>query len=406
MITSASPRGMAETLAKSLTLTDLTLFGVASIMGSGGFNLIGEALRAGQTRWPLALGAAAAILMATAYSYASAYSRMKTNTAETDIIREQFGPVAEWVSTGAILTFNIISISTVLVMCAHLVLPGTSWLTQVSAALAALGGISAFSLAGIDVNKYLVNGASAGIVAVLGAAAALGAYGLASLRSPLPITSSATPTPNFLNSLLLFFFILAGFDSLMKFSQETKAPATDIPTSFFLSNGIADILTAGVAAAVAIWLPSTFTRGRDGANEIGHLFASFAGTPRLADTFCYLAVAFMIVTVFVVFLGTTRYLYGLAEQKPCLADLTPLNDAKAPYVAIGAIAAIAAAAILINHAPTLVKISNLGVFVMLAAVAAAVAKADWIAGSFFPALFNGGAAAAVTTLLGASIMKM
>ena len=397
---------MTETLAKSLTLTDLTLFGVASIMGSGGFNLIGEALREGQTRWPLALGAAAAIMMATAYSYASAYRRMKTNTSETDIIREQFGPVAEWASTGAILTFNVVSISTVLVMCAHLILPGTSWLIQVSAALATLGGISAFSLAGINVNKYLVNGASAGIVAVLGAAAALGAYGLASLRSPLPIMSSATPAPDFLNSLLLFFFILAGFESLMKFSQETKTPATDIPASFFLSNSVADILTAGVAAAVAIWLPSTFTRNRDCANEIGYMFASFAGGQRLADTFCYLAVAFMVVTVFVVFLGTTRYLYGLAEQKPCLAGLTHLNKARAPYAAIGAIAAIAAAAILINHAPTLVKISNLGVFVMLAAVAAAVAKADWDAGSFFPALFNGGTATAVTALLGASVLKM
>ena len=397
---------MAETLAKSLTLTDLTLFGVASIMGSGGFNLIGDALRAGQTRWPIALGVAAVLLMAAAYSYASAYSRMKTNTAETDIIREQFGPAAEWVSTGAILTFNIVSISTVLVMCAHLVLPGTSWLTQVSAALATLGGISAFSLAGIDVNKYVVNAMSGGIVAVLAAAAALGAYGLATFRSPLPITSSATPTPNFMTSLLLFFFVLAGFDSLMKFSQETKNPGTDIPVSFFLSNGISDILTAGVATAIAIWLPSTFTRSTDGANELGRLFGYFTGGgQRLADTFCYLTVLFMIITVFVVFLGTTRYLYGLAEQKPCLAGLTDLNDAKAPYVAIGTIAAIAAAAILINHAPTLVKISNLGVFVMLAAVAAVVAKADWIAGSLLPALFNGGTAAAITGLFGAAILK-
>lgn len=43
-------------LAKSLNLFDLVGFGVASILGSGGFNLIGDGIRAGGAQFPLALG--------------------------------------------------------------------------------------------------------------------------------------------------------------------------------------------------------------------------------------------------------------------------------------------------------------------------------------------------------------
>jgi hypothetical protein len=49
-------------LKKTLTLTDLIFFGIASIVGSGGFNLIGEAVMKGGDWWPAALAVAAAVL--------------------------------------------------------------------------------------------------------------------------------------------------------------------------------------------------------------------------------------------------------------------------------------------------------------------------------------------------------
>ena len=42
----------SNNLNKTLTLKDLVLFGVISIFGSGGFNLIGRAITQGGPQWP------------------------------------------------------------------------------------------------------------------------------------------------------------------------------------------------------------------------------------------------------------------------------------------------------------------------------------------------------------------
>ena len=62
-------------LKRTLTLTDLTLFGVTSIMGSGGFNFIGRGVGSGGSWWPAAVGIAAVLLMGAAYAYDGAFQR-------------------------------------------------------------------------------------------------------------------------------------------------------------------------------------------------------------------------------------------------------------------------------------------------------------------------------------------
>lgn len=58
-----------DNLNKTLTLKDLVLFGVISIFGSGGFNLIGRAITQGGPQWPLALGGAAALFLGSSKTY-------------------------------------------------------------------------------------------------------------------------------------------------------------------------------------------------------------------------------------------------------------------------------------------------------------------------------------------------
>ena len=98
-------------LKKTLTLQDLVFFGIASIVGSGGFNLVGEAIMKGGDWWPLAFALASAVLMGSARTYEEAFNAFKTNTAESDFVKQNFGENSSLISTSAIMIWNILSIS-------------------------------------------------------------------------------------------------------------------------------------------------------------------------------------------------------------------------------------------------------------------------------------------------------
>ena len=382
-------------LERALTLTDLTLFGVASIVGSGGFNLVGKAVRAGGSWWPVAFLISATLLMGAAYAYSEAFAASGKNTAESDVVASAFGPVGEGASICAILLFNIVSISAILVFCAQLLIPGHSWISQVGVALATLGGMAGFSLAGIELNRVSIDVVAYVMVAVLAGTASLGLYGLAAgLGSPSPTGSSFT------TSLLMIFFILAGFDNNMKFAEEAVDSA-DIPRSFFTSNVISFVLVAGVALAIQHFLPG-LSAGNE-SNALGHLFSTFAGSWALEPT-KYLMIAFMLTTTFVVFLSQTRYLFGLGEKFSTLSALKEVNSASVPYNTVALVTALAGLAILINHTETLVRLSDVGIISVLGLVAAAAAVIDVGAGSFLSAALNGATATGFAGLLGVCVV--
>jgi len=378
-------------LERALTLTDLTLFGVASIVGSGGFNLVGKAVRAGGSWWPAGFLISAVLLMGAAHAYSNAFAFSGKNTSESDIVASAFGPVGEGASICAILLFNIVSISAILVFCAQLLFP--SWWAQVGVALAALGGMASFSLAGIELNRVSIDVVAYVMVAVLVGTASLGLYGLtvgSGVGAPSPTGSSFT------TSLLMIFFILAGFDNNMKFAEEAVDPA-DIPRSFFTSNVISFVLVAGVALAIQYWLP-TLSAGNE-SNALGHLFSTFAG-PWVVEPTKYLMIAFMLTTTFVVFLSQTRYLFGLGEKFSALSALKEVNSASVPYITVALVTVLAGLAILINHTETLVRLSDVGIISVLGLVAAATAIIDFGAGSFGSSLVNGATATGFAGLLG------
>ena len=383
-------------LDRALSLTDLTLFGVASIVGSGGFNLVGKAVRAGGSWWPAAFLISAILLLGASYAYSEAFAFSGKNTAESDMVSSVFGPVGESVSVGAIMLFNIVSIAAILVFCSQLLLPTGSWTSQVGISLAALAGMAGFSLTGIELNKVTINAIAYVLVAVLAGTACLGLYGLTTAASSFP-----TPTgSSFTTSLLMMFFILAGFDSNMKFAEEVAEPA-DIPRSFFASNVISCVLVAGVALAIQHFLPTLSAANES--NALGNLFAVFAGSWILEPT-KYLVIAFMLTTTFIVFLSQTRYLFGLGEKFSALSGLREVNGASVPYNTVALVAALAGGAILINHTETLVRISDVGIIGLLGLVAAAASVADWRSGSIVSSFVNGATASGFAGLLGVCML--
>jgi len=361
-------------LDRTLSLTDLTLFGVASIMGSGGFNLIGPAVRDGGSWWPAALGISAVLLMGSAYTYSSAYDRFKNNTSESEMIRSVFGPLAEGIGASAILIYNLVSIVVILVFCSKMILPEGSWFSQISLSISFLASMTGLALMGIDFDASLISGLTYALIAVLVLAASMS---LMAHKGLGPLT--APSHTSFMNSLWLFFFVMVGFDALMKFAEETKDPR-DIPRAFYLSNLVSMLLTAGVAFAITMILPN-LTKAKAG-SAIELLFASAMGKWVLEPA-KWIILIFLLLTTFVVFLATTRYLYGLS---PLMKEI---NAAKVPWVAVLSVFGTGSAVSLLNNTELLVKITDLGFAVIATLVAGAVSVADWNEGKVESALISG-----------------
>jgi amino acid transporter len=382
-------------LSKSLTLTDLVYFGVSSILGSGGFHLIGEAVAKGGPWWPLSLGTSGALFMGASRVYEQAHRKFKTNTAEIDSTEKAFGKGITNLTTGAILIFNIVSISTILVMASHMVFPKGTWTGQIAAALFLLSGMTYFSLLGIDLNKEAINFFSIILILILTILFGLGGKGLLEKGW----TTFSYPNQSFALSTLLFFFVLAGFDALIKFTEEAK-DSEDIPKSFYLTNGVCLMFTLGIALAFVSYVPITKSMGFD--NNIGDIFQHFLGG-NTANITKVGAVIYIVLTAFVTFLATTRFLYGLGQKYKPLEILKQLNEKKVPFYSVIITFIIGSFAILINHTETLVRIADFTLAIFLFIVSSAISK-DVVAQGKIPWI-EGGTALGLVGLMGVSFMK-
>lgn len=364
-----------DQLKKTLNFQDLVFFGIASILGSGGFNLVGEAIAKGGDSWPLSLAAAGALFFGSSKTYETAFNSSKQNTAESDFVRSIFGDGASNLTTAAILGFNILSISTILVLCSHMLFPKGTWTGQILFALFLLGCMGIFSLRGLSINKELIN---TFMILLLLFLTLLSGLGVAGLFQNGTVNSEAgiTKNPSFVLSLLFFYFILAGFDALIKFTEEAKDPK-DIPRSFYWSNFISLILVFGLSLAIVSFVDLKRVSNTD--NIVGELVNSFLGHST-DEIIKYLTVVFMLVTTFVTFLATSRYLFSFSEHFSALKPFTELNEKKAPTNAIYATCGIAGLGILMNHTETLVRICDFSLSTQLLLVAAAAATQKFTAG--------------------------
>jgi amino acid transporter len=417
-----APQPTAPQLLRTLGLTDLTAFGIAAILGEGGFNLISKGVVSGGPYFPAALGGVAALFQGASKVYSEAYRAFPTNTAESDVVMAEFGRTASVGSAFSVLAFNILSVSTILVFTAKNMLPKATWAQQISFATVLLALMSGFALQGIKLNKEAILGFTTGIVTLMVLASSIGLWEGFSTGHPGPMAypHALAKTPNFLRAVLYFYFILAGFDDIVKFVQESKDPDQDIPRSFHLSNAIAALLVVGVAYAYLHVLTFKKDSHYHGENAIALIVESAFGA-RAGKAVYWTGVFLMIATAFVSFLAVTRYMYALAdtvdgketkeakevkEPEPSLLRrvliwLQDLNAAKAPWRSILVSFALAAAMILINHVDLLISLSDLSLSAIMVLVSGAVTKRRWRETGSFPWI-EGATTAGFAGLLGAT----
>jgi amino acid transporter len=263
-------------------------------------------------------------------------------------------------------------VSTILVICAKLLFPKGSWSGQISFALIILAMMSGFSLQGIDMNKEVINLFSYIIIALLAFASIIGGIEFGQNGDFTP--SSINSTPDYAKSLIYFYFVLAGFDTLMKFSQEAIDPDKDIPRSFYVSNALSAILTAGICFSFLVVFSNH--KFHENENIVARIVASALGSSA-GEVVGLLSIFLMIITGFISFLTTTRYMFGLGKEIPIMKEL---NEKKVPWVPVIISFVIAAFGILVNHIFTLVRISDITMTVALLLVSAATTRAQIIKG--------------------------
>jgi hypothetical protein len=375
-------------LTRSLTLTDLVLFGIAANMGSGGFSLIGTGVHEGGAWWPLALLLAGVLMMGASFTYSDAFERFRSSTAESDIVRNAFGPFAEMIGTGSIVFYSLASIVVILILCANIVLPGGSWISHVGITIASLAGMSGLALGGMDLDKQLITGFTWSLIGVLLLAALLGHHTRTSASGPVS-------SPNFMNSLWMFLFVLMGFDVLMKFAEETEEDV-NIPAAFYLSNGLSILLTAAVGTAIAHGLP----RSQQNTTAIASLFSASLGDG-VFQPVRWIIVLYLLVTAFIIFLGTSRYIYSLGKD----TWLRSTNESNAPWASIIAVFGSGSVLALLNHMSHLVMITDVGFSIIAALVAGSVAIANWREEKFGAVAVSGATAAGFSGLIAAAFLS-
>jgi amino acid transporter len=364
--------GSPTQLSRVLSFKDLLLFGVASIMGSGGFNLIGNAIITGGPWFAGVLAAVSALFQGVSHSYEVAYKAFRTNTSESDLVKQEFGEVASSISSITILAFNILSISTILVISSKLLFPKGTWSGQIGFALCILFLMSGFSLQGIDVNKTVISffGASVLVLALFASTIGLVEAGVYGIPTKAPTALHANP-PNLVKSALYFFFVLAGFDTIIKLSEEAKEPDSNIPRSFYMSNAISTLLVIGISFAFLLVFSTHHFQENE--NVIARIVGSMLG-PGAGAAAGFLSIVLMISTGFICFLATSRYIYGLGKKIPEVAWLSSLNEKKVPWKSVILTTVVAAIGIVVNNVYTLVKISDIGLTLTMLFVTAAAWK--------------------------------
>jgi len=354
---------MADTVIKKglnkvLGLTDLVLLGISTILGSGGFNLVGKAIKDGGRYFPLTLLLSGGLFMGSAHSYSYADDTFQSNISETQLIEKVFGPIGKYASVLSIMIYNIFATATILVLSSKLLFPKGTWMGQVTFALLLLCMMTFAAFQQLDANKNIINIFSLFIIIILGSSTFLGFTKISQEGFEMPSFPSKT---NLYESLLYFFFILAGHDTIVKFSEETK-DSKDIDRSMYISIGISILLVAGLSLAAVTWISDFRSTNVD--NIISDIFQK-ALDHNIGTYIGYGAILCMITTTFIGFLATIRYTYGIPEQIPYLNFIREGGDGHVSHVSILIITILCGLAIFINQTSSLVELSDVALIITL-----------------------------------------
>lgn len=337
-------------LQRKLTLVDLIMIGIGSVIGSGIFILFASILSRSKQFifWAFLLAAIPNILCALAYAeIASIY---KSNDAEYDSIRNALGEDVAKVTIYLLLIFITFNTATILLFIGHLL--DFEHIKIVLCLI--LVGLSIINYHGITLSKNIIN--SVGLLEIL-----LLVF-IALFSSPNWKIKNITTMPPITNNQFLFasfmsLFLYSGYDAIVKMSEETIDPRLDVSLG----------LIGTIICVTVIYLLLGLTASSS--NNIANIYKSKAPISEIFSEFIHKDYGFVITvfgliillnTLFISMISMSRFMYSLSKENILPSYLKELDETyRTPYNAILTVFCLLIVIVLIFSGEKSAMITNL-----------------------------------------------
>ncbi|MBL7206204.1 MAG: amino acid permease [Candidatus Aenigmarchaeota archaeon] len=352
-------------LKKTLSLFEITMYGVGLILGAGIYVLIGRgAAIAGNSLW-LSFVVATIIAALTGLSYCELSSRFPKESAEYVYTKKTFNRNSFSFIIGWVLIFAGSVSATAVAMgfseyFATLMVWDFSTIPFIAAGLIIILSIINFwgvkESARLNVIFTIVE--MIGLLIII----AIGIPHLGSvdyLQTPGGGFAFADFSP-IMAAAALIFFAYIGFDEMPKLIEETKNGAKVIPRALIYALVISTILYILVALSAVSVVPWSELKEAPLSTVVG---TAWGPNGMLLMTIIALFATFN--TVLAILMGFSRLMYGMASG----GGLPPLlsrvhSGRRTPYVAILAIMVISLFFLILGDISILASVTDLGIFVV------------------------------------------
>jgi APA family basic amino acid/polyamine antiporter len=352
-------------LKRELGLLEVTLSGVGIILGAGIYVLIGQAAGlAGNAIW-LAFGFSAIMALFTGLSYAELSSMFPKAGAEYDYVTNAFNSRLAFVVGWLVFLSGVLAGATVALGFAGY-FSALTRLPMLISAIVLLIMLTALLAYGVKETARLA--VLSTLIEVFGLVIII-AIGLPHLGSVNYWEIPQGYSGLFAASALIFF-AYQGFESMVKFSEETKKPETTVPKALILALVISVILYVLVALSVVS------VRGWQQLAVSNAPFADIVSGTLGPDAAVIIAVIALFATANTALMSmyaSSRILYGMAGSSSLTARLAWVHPAqRTPWIAIIICGVLSVMLIFAGDIAFIANVTNFTLFVTFIVINAAV----------------------------------
>jgi basic amino acid/polyamine antiporter, APA family len=348
-------------LRRVLGLTELTFYGIGSLIGAGIYSIIGVAAgEAGNFLWLSFITAGGAAFL-TALSYSELASTLTKAGAEYQYIKFTFPTWHLLAFLGGYLvmlngasTAATVSVAFAGYLNSFLTVPiiFTAFLTLLFSTLINISGIRQSTWASIIFTSIEISG----LLLIISLGFIKGDIGKSFLLWP-----SLSNITSVLHASSIIFFIYIGFEDLVNLSEETVRPAVTIPRALILSGLVTSIIYVAVAVAVTgLTDPMRASLSSAPLTTIVTTIHPWFGTAIGFAALCATAS-----TVLIALISISRMIFGMARDGYFPKILAKIHSTrKTPYTASLTLFLLACIFLSFKEIETISSISSFGVLLV------------------------------------------
>ncbi len=301
-------------LKKSLSLFDITILSIGNIIGAGVFLLLGSIIRYGGSNIIPIFTVAAVFNIIAGMAYGELGSMYKSNAVEIKTIEDAFGRKTAKIGVIILLSFLLITISTLAIMFSTYLTDKKSYQLIISFILVSV--LSLVNYFGIEGSKFITDVfGSIKLITLI----AIVVVGIFYIKFNTIIPKNHLQFTPLVVTTFLAIFLFNGYDAVVKMTDEMKNPSKDIPKSLFLSILICSVIYM-LIAVIALSLKIKAFRPINDITQI--LFK----VPFAEHIIHFIGLVTILNTTFISMLALSRFIYGLSKEKFIPEVLADVNE--------------------------------------------------------------------------------